>query len=86
MMKEIKRTPLVMMPDGRFLRGDEYVSEGVVVEEPPLYEKPQADEDQTSSQKEHHRDRSPGNSQGNRGAEAHCPEDLPGLRHGIGGK
>jgi hypothetical protein len=49
MMKEIKRTPLVMMPDGRFLRGDEYVSEGVVVEEPPLYEQPQAVEDQTAA-------------------------------------
>ena len=47
--KEIKRTPLVMMSDGRFLRGDEYVSEGVVVEEPPLYEKPQAVEDQTAA-------------------------------------
>ena len=47
--KEIRRTPLVMMPDGRFLRGDEYVSEGVVVEEPPLYEKPQAVEDQTAA-------------------------------------
>ena len=46
---EIRRTPLVMMPDGRFLRGDEYVSEGVVVEEPPLYEKPQAVEDQTAA-------------------------------------
>ena len=33
--KEIRRTPLVMMPDGKFLRGDEFVSEGVVVEEPP---------------------------------------------------
>tara|TARA_B100000212_G_scaffold89533_1_gene65677 strand:+ start:409 stop:576 length:168 start_codon:yes stop_codon:yes gene_type:complete len=49
MMKEIKRTPLVMMPDGRFMRGDEFVSEGVVVEEPPLYEKPPVVEDQTAA-------------------------------------
>ena len=48
-VKEIKRTPLVMMPDGRFMRGDEFVSEGVVVEEPPLYEKPPAVEDQTAA-------------------------------------
>ena len=47
--KEIRRTPLVMMPDGKFLRGDEYVSQGVVVKEPPLYEKPQAVEDQTAA-------------------------------------
>ena len=51
MAKEIKRTPLVMMPDGKFLRGDEFVSEGVVVDEPPLYEKPPAVEDQTSAVK-----------------------------------
>ena len=48
-LKEIKRTPLVMMPDGRFMRGDEFVSEGVVVEEPPLYEKPPVVEDQTAA-------------------------------------
>jgi len=47
--KEIKRTPLVMMPDGRFMRGDEFVSEGVVVEEPPLYEEPPVVEDQTAA-------------------------------------
>ena len=47
--KEIRRTPLVMMPDGRFLRGDEFVSQGVVVEEPPLYEKPPVVEDQTEA-------------------------------------
>ena len=47
--KEIKRTPLVMMPDGRFLRGDEFVAEGVVVYEPPLYEKPPVVEDQTAA-------------------------------------
>ena len=49
MLKEIERTPLVMMPDGKFLRGHEYVSEGVIVEAPPLYEKPQAVEDQTAA-------------------------------------
>lgn len=49
--KEIKRTPLVMMPDGKFLRGDEFVSEGVVVDEPPLYEKPPVVEDQTAAAK-----------------------------------
>ena len=49
MPKEIRRTPLVMMPDGRFLRGDEYVSQGVVVEEPPLCEKPPVVEDQTEA-------------------------------------
>ena len=48
-MKEIKRTPLVMMPDGRFMRGDEFVEYGVVVEEPPLYEKPPVVEDQTAA-------------------------------------
>ena len=51
MTKEIKRTPLVMMPDGRFMRGDEFVSEGVVVDEPPLYEKPPVVEDQTAAVK-----------------------------------
>ena len=51
MPKEIKRTPLVMMPDGRFMRGDEFVSEGVVVDEPPLYEKPPVVEDQTAAVK-----------------------------------
>ena len=51
MIKEIKRTPLVMMPDGKFLRGDEFVSEGVVVDEPPLYEKPPVVEDQTAAAK-----------------------------------
>ena len=40
-----------MMPDGRFLRGDEFVSEGVVVDEPPLYEKPQAVVNQTTAVK-----------------------------------
>jgi hypothetical protein len=49
--KEIKRTPLVMMPDGKFLRGDEFVKEGVVVDEPPLYEKPPVVEDQTTAVK-----------------------------------
>tara|TARA_Y100000114_G_C11671356_1_gene283934 strand:- start:250 stop:417 length:168 start_codon:yes stop_codon:yes gene_type:complete len=51
MSKEIRRTPLVMMPDGRFLRGDEFVAEGVVVDEPPLYEKPPVVEDQTAAVK-----------------------------------
>ncbi len=51
MFKEIKRTPLVMMPDGKFLRGDEFVAEGVVVDEPPLYEKPPVVEDQTAAVK-----------------------------------
>ena len=51
MPKEIKRTPLVMMPDGKFLRGDEFVAEGVVVDAPPLYEKPPVVEDQTAAVK-----------------------------------
>ena len=51
MPKEIKRTPLVMMPDGKFLRGDEFVAEGVVVDEPLLYEKPPVVEDQTAAVK-----------------------------------
>jgi hypothetical protein len=52
MPKEISRTPLVMMPDGKFLRGLEFVSEGVVVDEPPLYEKPPVVEDQTEAVKD----------------------------------
>ena len=51
MPKQIKRRPLVMMPDGKFLRGDEFVAEGVVVDEPPLYEKPPVVEDQTAAVK-----------------------------------
>ena len=39
MAKEIKRTPLVMMPNGNFL------------DEPPLYEKPPTVEDQTEAVK-----------------------------------
>jgi len=51
MSKEIKRTPLVMMPNGDFLRGDEFVKEGVVVDEPPLYKKPPTVIDQTEAVK-----------------------------------
>ena len=51
MPKQIKRTPLVMMPDGKFLRGDEFVAVGVVGDEPPLYEKPPVVEDQTAAVK-----------------------------------
>lgn len=51
MTKELKRTPLVMMPNGNFLRGDEFVKEGVVVDEPPLYEKPPTVIDQTEAVK-----------------------------------
>ena len=51
MTKELKRTPLVMMPNGNFLRGDEFVKEGVVVDEPPIYEKQPTVIDQTEAVK-----------------------------------
>jgi len=51
MIKEIKRTPLIMFPDGRFMRVSEFIEGGVVVDEPPLYEKPQAVVDQTAAVK-----------------------------------
>jgi hypothetical protein len=47
--KEIKRTPLLMMPDGSFIRVSDHIEGAVVVEEPPLYEKPPAVEDQTAA-------------------------------------
>lgn len=47
--KEIKRTPLLMMPDGSFVRVSDHIEGAVVVEEPPLYEKPPAVEDQTAA-------------------------------------
>lgn len=53
-MKEIKRTPLVMLPNGRFVRGQGYVPEGIVVKEPPLYEKPPAVIDQTKAVRGEH--------------------------------
>mgnify|MGYP003139034981 FL=1 len=53
-MKEIKRTPLVMLPNGSFVRGQSYVSEGIVVKEPPLYEKPPAVIDQTKAARGEH--------------------------------
>ena len=47
--KEIKRTPLLMMPDGSFMRVSDHIEGAVVVEEPPLYEKPPVVEDQTEA-------------------------------------
>ena len=47
--KEIKRTPLLMMPDGSFIRVSDHIEGSVIVEEPPLYEKPPAVEDQTAA-------------------------------------
>ena len=53
-MKEIKRTPLVMLPNGSFVRGEDYVKEGIIIHEPPLYNKPPAVEDQTKAVRGEH--------------------------------